>query len=126
MPKPSHSRSSSNEPALGSSGGSGSNWESASWKSRNGFMELEEELEEEAVVGNEAVYCEVCSFWLNGPTEWEDHQIGRVHRRSIRKSKRHQSITIARAAVWIPQGGGLEAPQPQHMQGGILAGEGAP
>ena len=62
-------------------------------------MELEEELEEEAVVGNEAVYCEVCSFWLNGPTEWEDHQIGRFHKRSIRKSKRHQSITIARAAV---------------------------
>ena len=47
MPKPSHSRSSSNEPALGSSGGSGSNWESAyrfchkGWrKSPNGFMEL--------------------------------------------------------------------------------------
>ena len=82
--------SSSNEPALGSSGGSGSNWESAyrfrhkGWrKSRNGFMELEEELEEEAAVGNEAVYCEVCSFWLNGPTEWEDHQIGRFHKRSI-------------------------------------------
>ena len=62
-------------------------------------MELEEELEEEAVVGNEAVYCEVCEFWLNGPTEWEDHKIGKKHKRRIRRSRRHQSITIAAAAV---------------------------
>ena len=86
MPKPSHSRSSSNEPALGSSGGSGSNWESASWKSRNGFMELEEELEEEAVVGNEAVYCEVCEFlaqWAHRVGGPQDRQEG--HEKNMKK-----------------------------------------
>ena len=26
------------------------------------------------------VYCEVCEMWLNGPTQWEDHQIGKKHK----------------------------------------------
>ena len=23
----------------------------------------------------DAVYCEICELWLNGPTQWEDHTI---------------------------------------------------
>ena len=88
-------------------------------------MELEEELEEEAVVGNEAVYCEVCEFWLNGPTEWEDHQIGKQHKKNTEKQAAPVNNN-SKSGGLKPQGGALEAPQPQHMQGGILAGEGAP
>ena len=96
MPKPSHSGSSSNEPALGSSGGSGCNWESAYLNHfrHHGFMETEEELEavySEAAVGTEAVYCEDCEFWLNGPTTLEDHKKGKNHKKTIQLSRRRQS-----------------------------------
>ena len=30
----------------------------------------------------EAMYCEVCEMWLNGPTQWEDHLIGKKHRKN--------------------------------------------
>ena len=26
-------------------------------------------------------YCEVCDMWLNGPTQWQDHKLGKKHRK---------------------------------------------
>ena len=34
---------------------------------------------------DEAVYCPECEMWLNGPTQWEDHQIGRKHKKNLRR-----------------------------------------
>ena len=106
MPKPSHSGSSSNEPALGSSGGSGCNWESAYLNHfRYGFTETEEELEavySEAAFGTEAVYCETCEFWFNGPTSLEDHKKGENHKIELGR-KRHQSqCSISRRIASFP------------------------
>jgi len=30
-----------------------------------------------------AVYCEDCEKWLNGPTQWEDHKIGKKHKKKL-------------------------------------------
>ena len=30
-----------------------------------------------------AVLCQACGFWLNGPVEWEDHVVGKKHRRRM-------------------------------------------
>ena len=32
-----------------------------------------------------AVYCEDCEMWLNGPTQWEDHKIGKKHKKNVAK-----------------------------------------
>ena len=38
----------------------------------------------------EAVYCDICKMWLNGPTQWEDHRIGRKHKKNcIRQENPH-------------------------------------
>ena len=34
---------------------------------------------------NGAVYCEYCEMWLNGPTQWEDHKIGKTHKKHVRR-----------------------------------------
>ena len=34
---------------------------------------------------NGAFYCETCEMWLNGLTQWEDHKIGRKHRKNVRR-----------------------------------------
>ena len=34
-----------------------------------------------------AVYCEHCEMWLNGPTQWEDHKIGKKHKKNIARGK---------------------------------------
>ena len=34
---------------------------------------------------NGAVYCEYCEMWLNGPTQWEDHKIGKKHKKHVRQ-----------------------------------------
>ena len=34
---------------------------------------------------NGAVYCEYCEMWLNGPTQWEDHKIGKKHKKNVRR-----------------------------------------
>ena len=35
-----------------------------------------------------AVYCEWCEMWLNGPTQWEDHKIGKKHKKNIARRKK--------------------------------------
>ena len=34
---------------------------------------------------NRAVFCEQCTMWLNGPTQWEDHRIGKKHKKNCKK-----------------------------------------
>ena len=34
------------------------------------------------------VYCKECQTWLNGPRQWEDHKIGKKHRKNVQKAKR--------------------------------------
>ena len=31
-----------------------------------------------------AYYCSCCDMWLNGPDQWEDHKIGKKHRKNHR------------------------------------------
>ena len=33
------------------------------------------------------VYCEYCQMWLNGPTQWEDHKIGKKHTKNVKNGK---------------------------------------
>ena len=32
-----------------------------------------------------AIYCRACDKWMNGPTQWADHEIGKRHRKAFRK-----------------------------------------
>ena len=34
-----------------------------------------------------AVYCEDCEMWLNGPTQWEDHKIGKKHKKHFARTR---------------------------------------
>ena len=60
-------------------------------------MESEDEglLMDGTIEEEGAVYCEDCEMWLNGPTQWEDHKIGKKHKkRSKRKNKIIPSGTV--------------------------------
>ena len=35
----------------------------------------------------EAVYCETCEMWLNGRTQWEDHEIGKTRKKKAEPSR---------------------------------------
>ena len=35
---------------------------------------------------DEAVHCGPCQMWVNGPTQWEDHKIGKKHAKNIKPS----------------------------------------
>ena len=32
-----------------------------------------------------AKYCPDCEMWLNGPIQWEDHKIGKKHKKNVKK-----------------------------------------
>ena len=34
----------------------------------------------------QAIYCKACEMWLNGPTQYGDHKIGKKHRKNLRKA----------------------------------------
>ena len=38
----------------------------------------------------QAVQCLICDMWLNGPTQFEDHRIGKKHRKNLRNLRKHQ------------------------------------
>lgn len=40
-----------------------------------------------------AVWCSDCEMWLNGPTQWEDHKIGKKHRKNTQKKTGQNSGT---------------------------------
>ena len=43
--------------------------------------------------GPQAVQCLVCDMWLNGPTQFEDHKIGKKHKKNLRKPQGGHGIT---------------------------------
>ena len=52
----------------------------------------------------EAVYCKQCQTWLNGPRQWEDHKIGKKHRKNVQKEKAAAtSSSSATAAGTMPK-----------------------
>ena len=47
-----------------------------------------DQQDEEADQHAMAVYCKECQTWLNGPRQWEDHKIGKKHKKNVQKAKR--------------------------------------
>ena len=35
-----------------------------------------------------AIYCGCCGMWLNGPAQYEDHKIGKMHKKYIQYGRR--------------------------------------
>ena len=66
---------------------------------------IAKELEEPPPLpcGEAAVYCEDCEMWLNGPTQWEDHKIGKKH-------KKHAEGGSPSAGISTPQTGRIKIP----------------
>ncbi|CAE8615328.1 unnamed protein product [Polarella glacialis] len=46
-----------------------------------------------------AIYCRHCEMWLNGPTQWADHEIGKKHRKAVRRTQAH-SLCNMKAYKW--------------------------
>ena len=46
-----------------------------------------------------AVYCDVCRIWLNGQTQWEDHKIGKMHRKLHRTFSRAARVKLEAPAM---------------------------
>ena len=49
--------------------------------------------------GNLLVKCKVCIMSLNGPTQWEDHKIGKKHKKNLKPKPEKRS-----AKVIVPTG----------------------
>ena len=60
-------------------------------------VEVDEASEKRSDVASErseaanAVKCQLCDMWLNGPEQWEDHRIGKKHRKHLRHAGRGAS-----------------------------------
>ena len=50
-----------------------------------------------------AIYCRYCEMWLNGPTQWADHEIGKGHRKAVR---RNQAVKQDCKLPKVPEGFG--------------------
>ena len=48
--------------------------------------------------GTTAVYCPECQTWLNGPRQWEDHKIGKKHRKNVQKQRAGSAAPKQQAA----------------------------
>ena len=55
--------------------------------------QMDSEHEQDAVEGDQTdrehdgfIYCRYCEMWLNGPTQWADHEIGKKHRRAVART----------------------------------------
>ena len=48
------------------------------------------------------VYCEDCEMWLNGPTQWEDHKIGKKHKIHVKKGNRQSARGCPQAPSSTP------------------------
>ena len=35
-----------------------------------------------------AIWCPICEMWLSGPAQWEDHLIGKKHRKNVVRASR--------------------------------------
>ena len=49
------------------------------------YEEVEEEMEDDSLSEN-AIYCEDCEMWLNGQLQWEDHKVGKKHKKNSKKT----------------------------------------
>ena len=49
-----------------------------------GKQRQQEQQEKES---GQAVYCEDCDMWLNGPIQWEDHKISKKHKKCSEESR---------------------------------------
>ena len=45
------------------------------------------------------VWCHDCRVWLNGTTQWEDHKIGKKHRRNTQKKTLEGSSALSRGGL---------------------------
>ena len=56
-----------------------------------------------------AKYCEDCEMWLNGPTQWEDHKIGKKHKKNVKKGGANNT-TAAQAKAQAKAGAKSKSP----------------
>jgi len=64
-----------------------------------------------------AKYCEDCEMWLNGPTQWEDHKIGKKHKKNVKKGGANKGIssgtpTSVKSKTTLKTKGGTPPPPP--------------
>ena len=45
--------------------------------------------------GSHHAFCPTCQMWLNGPTQWEDHRIGKTHLKNTRRDRRGGGTAVA-------------------------------
>ena len=57
---------------------------------------MEDHTERERGVYDDPIYCPACEMWVNGPAQWDNHQIGKKHRKNLEKKVR-QAVEDARA-----------------------------
>ena len=57
-----------------------------------------------------AIYCEECEMWINGPTQWEDHKVGKKHRKNptqkitqLEDPKNQEKTREKRKGIVIPK-----------------------
>ena len=53
--------------------------------------EAQDQTDSQRVDGN-AVYCPACILWLNGPTQLQDHRIGKKHRKNVQRARGGASV----------------------------------
>ena len=44
-----------------------------------------------------AKFCKYCEMWLNGPTQFEDHKIGKKHKKNVRKARAIKTASTSAA-----------------------------
>ena len=59
-----------------------------------------------------ALYCEECGMWTNGPTQWEEHRIGKKHKKNTRRQGRRKTVeelywVVEEMEIVIPKGTAL-------------------
>ena len=48
----------------------------------------------------EGIYCPDCEMLLNGPTQWEDHKIGKKHKKNEKKAKKKKAEPEEAVSLW--------------------------
>ena len=56
--------------------------------------------------GSLSQFCTTCNMWLNGPSQWEDHRIGKKH---LKNTRRNRQAGCAQAAKVAPATAGHTA-----------------
>ena len=66
----------------------------------------------------EAEYCEACEMWLNGPSQMEDHKVGKKHKKNLAgvpvKLKKNKGIVAPAGTVLLIEQSALYADAVQH------------